>query len=98
MRRLLLALAALFILGGVTATTGCNKPSEDECRAAIENVRRLTGMAAADYGPDPEAAVRSCRGNADRASVRCVGAATSLDDLAQCEGDMADQLFGDDEE
>jgi hypothetical protein len=96
-RLLMILLAALLLLGGATAT-GCSKGNEEDCRKAIENVRRLTGTVTDDFGPDPEAAVRSCRGNADRASVRCVMNAQSLAELEQCEGGLADELFGDDDE
>ena len=76
-------------------TLGCNKPSEADCKKAVSNIRFLTGTTRDDFGVKPEAAIRSCRGNASKASVKCAIKATTLEELEQCEGGMAESLRGD---
>ena len=62
----------------------CNKPAESDCRKAIEKIRELTGTANIQGGADVEAAVRSCRGNASKESVKCAMEASSLEQLERC--------------
>lgn len=62
----------------------CNKPAEGDCRKAIEKIRELTGTANIQGGADVEAAVRSCRGNASKESVKCAMEASSLEQLERC--------------
>jgi hypothetical protein len=66
------------------ASASCNKPSEGDCRKAIQRIRELTGTAKIEASEDIEAAVRSCRGNASKASVRCAKEASSLEQLERC--------------
>jgi hypothetical protein len=63
---------------------GCNKPSESDCRKAIENIRRLTETDKIQGTDDIEAAVRSCRGNASKESVKCAIEASSREQLVRC--------------
>ncbi len=72
---------------------GCNKPTESECSKAIANIQTLTGTIESDFGVKPEAALRSCRGNATKASVQCAIAAKTMADLQTCEGGIAEQMF-----
>ena len=59
------------LLGLGLSFTACNKPSEDDCRKAIQRIRELTGTSKIDQSADVETAVRSCRGNATKSSVQC---------------------------
>ena len=81
----------------VALTLGCNKPSEADCKKAVSNIRTLTGTTRDDFGVKPQAAIRSCRGNASKASVKCAMKAATLEELEQCEGGMAESLMGDDD-
>jgi len=62
----------------------CNKPSEGDCRKALERIRELTGTANIQGGADVEAAVRSCRGNSSKEQVKCAMEASSLEQLERC--------------
>ncbi len=73
-----------WILGALLALAACNKPSEDDCRKAVERIRELTGTNKIEQTDDIEVAVRSCRGNATKESVQCAIEAGSLEKLAAC--------------
>ncbi len=60
MKRFVFALAATFAIG-------CNKPDEDACKKAIENMRKLMGTQG--YGGDLAPAIRRCRGGSSKDSV-----------------------------
>lgn len=66
------------------SATACSKPSEDDCRKAIHRIRELQGTATIQGNEDIEAAVRSCKGNAKKESVKCAAEASSLDQLERC--------------
>ena len=68
--------------------TGCNRPSEENCKAAIENIRRIYGTDQNEFGKSPEAALRACRGNGTRKSVACVITAKTTGDLEKCAGPL----------
>jgi hypothetical protein len=72
------AVAALLSLGG------CNKPSADDCRAAITNMEKLLGTEAAARNADNEGEVRRCRGGSREQAVACAIKATSVDELKAC--------------
>jgi hypothetical protein len=78
MKKLLLFVALVF------AGSACNKPSEDDCRKAIEKIRELTGTDKIEGTEDVETAVRSCRGSATKESVKCAMEASSLEQLERC--------------
>jgi hypothetical protein len=69
---------------GALALAACNKPSEADCRRAVQQIRELTGTADIQAPGTLEAAVRSCKGNATRASVKCAMEASSLEQLGRC--------------
>lgn len=96
-RRMLLVILAAPVLVAALATAGCDKPTEEQCRKAVENVRRLTGTTQSDFGADPEAAMRSCRGNASKKSVLCIIEAKTVADLTKCEGEKGEQFFAEEE-
>lgn len=72
------------LLVALLLCVACNKPAEGDCRKAIEKIRQLTGTANIQGGADIEAAVRSCRGNASKESVKCAMEASSLEQLERC--------------
>jgi hypothetical protein len=82
MNRVILALLATALFA-----SGCNKATEEDCRKAITNIRKITGTEDIDTGGVAQA-VRSCRGHATKKSVDCAIAATSIDDLQRCEGGL----------
>jgi hypothetical protein len=84
---LLLALALIF-------AAGCDRPDEDNCRLAVENIQRIAQAGDRIERADTEAAVRSCRANASRESVQCMINARTMEDLIDCEGDLAEELAG----
>jgi len=73
---------------------GCSsaRPSAEQCKAAVDNIRSLTGMTADDIGSDPRTMVRSCRARSSVRAVQCLIAAKSRAALAQCEGKVGAQL------
>lgn len=73
------ALAAL-VVGAVFA--GCNKPSKEDCRKAIENMRAL--MRTTQLDTDVEGEVRRCNGGSSKEAVACAIKATTLAELREC--------------
>lgn len=64
----------------------CAKPKDDDCKNAIANIRNLYGTANYAQGTPPQAAVRSCRGNASREAVQCITKAKTIQELESCAG------------
>ena len=83
------------LLAGALAFAGCEstKPSTEECEKAIDNVRRIRSLEDVDVGADPRAAVRSCRGNSNKETVRCFVAARTEEDLRACEGAVGEKYL-----
>jgi hypothetical protein len=79
-------LKPLLLLSTVLALASCDKPTEDACRKAIDNIQKITGIEASAGAPDAEAAVRKCRAQASRKAVQCMMDAKTVDDIAACEG------------
>jgi len=77
MKRALVLMLLLF--------AACEKPSEENCRKALANMRDLMGTESGVGGRDLEGDVRRCKGGSSKKSVECAGKATSLDDLEKCE-------------
>jgi hypothetical protein len=71
------------------------KPSEQACKEAIDNVRRITEQSTSDMGADPIAMIRSCRGSSSKASVECMRVAKTLEDLNKCEGEIGEKYYKD---
>jgi hypothetical protein len=78
---------AILFVSAAVFSTACEKPQEEECQRAVDNIRKLYGTDSFSHGVPPQAAVRSCRGSATKESVRCIAAATSLEELNACTGD-----------
>lgn len=83
MKRLLFVVAVSTGIAGA-ALSGCNKPTEEECRAAITNMEKLLGTEAAARNADNEGEVRRCRGGSSKAAVACAGKAATLEELKAC--------------
>ena len=66
------------VVVAVALGAGCNKPAESDCRRAVQRIRELTGTAHEEAKNEVEAAVRSCRGNGTKESVKCAIEASSL--------------------
>ena len=94
MKQIFLAL----LIAAPLASLGCEKPTDDECRKAVSNIRRLTGTANSEFGADPQAAIRSCKGNASKKSVLCMMNAKTVEALSKCEGAAAEKFIKEEEE
>jgi hypothetical protein len=90
MRAIITPLLALLLLA-----PACSRPSQQDCENAVDHIRELYGTAEDEAGVGRAAAIRSCRGNADKDSVDCVLAARTKEDLANCEGELTKDLFPD---
>jgi len=89
-------IAALALAFTLTTLPGCSRTgNEERCREAIRNIIRITGLDKGGSGPDEHAAIRSCRANASSDAIDCMIAAKTMDDLAKCEGGVADDLVKD---
>ncbi len=87
-----LTIAFLFFAG--IGTQACRaKPSEEDCRAAANNVRQVSGQGSNDVGADIAAAIRSCQATSSKEAVQCMIAAKTPSDLEKCEGEVAKTNF-----
>jgi len=69
----------------VVALAACDKPSESDCRRAIENIRALLGTDKLTEDSGQTAAwIRSCVGSAKKTSVRCAMEASTVEALQRC--------------
>ncbi|RMH40167.1 MAG: hypothetical protein D6689_14770 [Deltaproteobacteria bacterium] len=76
----------LTIAAAAALLVACGEGNEKQCREAVRNIFRITGVNESGSGPDEHAAVRSCRANASSESIRCMIQARTVDDLAKCDG------------
>ncbi len=67
---------------GLVGVLACNKPSEESCKAAIENMRKLMGTAS--YAADITPYIRSCRGGSTKVAVDCAIKAKTREELSAC--------------
>ena len=83
MKRFLLSVAAV---AGLTAIGGCDKPTGEDCRAAISNMEKLLGNdpAASGRTSENEGEVRRCKGGSSREAVACAKRATTTAELKAC--------------
>jgi hypothetical protein len=72
--------------------SACDKPSEGDCRKAIDKIRTLTGTAKMEGATNVDAAIRACRGNGSKKSVQCAMDASSLEQLERCGLISADEM------
>ena len=82
-----LGLAALVLGVGAGCSSCSKKPTEAECRAAIENVRTIRGLDSNTAGVDMNKGIRSCRGSSTKETAKCLTAAKTEAELQNCEGD-----------
>ena len=73
------------LLAIATAALGCNKPSEDECKAALTNMRQLMGTDSSLDQTSHAGDVRRCKGGSTKTAVACAAKAQSLDELRACD-------------
>ena len=77
---------SLFLVLALALTPACNRPSEDECRRAVDNIQRINEIGGRlDDTAGAEAAVRKCRAQGTKETVQCWLAAKTAADLESCE-------------
>jgi hypothetical protein len=74
---------ATLVLGG-SVLAGCNKPTPEDCRAAITNMEKLLGTEASARAADNEGEIRRCRGGSSKEAVACAAKATTVEELKAC--------------
>jgi len=83
MKRFLLVAA---VVAGSLVVGACEKPSTDDCRAAISNMERLLGTDTTNLRTaENESEVRRCKGGSTREAVACAKNATTLAQLKACD-------------
>ncbi len=70
------------VFGLVVLAGACDKPSEENCRKALANMRTVLGTEAA--AADAEGDVRRCKGGSSKKSVECAINATTREQLTAC--------------
>jgi hypothetical protein len=73
------------LLALATAALGCNKPSEDDCKAALTNMRRLMGTENSLDQTSHAGDVRRCKGGSTKSAVSCAMKAQTIDELHACD-------------
>ena len=63
----------------------CNKPSEENCRKALDNMEHLLGTDNLLTPGQLESEVRRCKGGSSKTAVECAIKATTLDELEKCD-------------
>lgn len=74
----------LFVLVVIAGGAACNKPTEEDCRAAILNMEKLLGTDVAAKNADNEGEVRRCKGGSSKEAVACARKAATLTELKAC--------------
>lgn len=78
------ALVTALLLVSAWTSAGCGqKPSEEACKAAVENLNAI--YKAKDTDAERAAAVRRCRARSTKESVACMTAAKTQADAQACE-------------
>lgn len=83
----------LALVFGASCDSCSQKPTEAECRAAIENVREILGLDKQTAGVDINKAIRSCRGSSTKKTAKCLADAKTEKDLAACEGEVGEKYL-----
>ncbi len=73
------------LLAIASAALGCNKPSEDDCKVALTNMRRLMGTDNSLDQSSNAGDVRRCKGGSTKTAVACAAKAQTLDELRACD-------------
>lgn len=74
----------LVVVMGLAGLGGCTKPSEENCRKALQNMQSILGTENLSEKTGIEGEVRRCKGGSSREAVDCAIKAQSLDDLRAC--------------
>ncbi len=77
-----LVLVAITGFGGLV---GCTKPSDENCRKALQNMQVILGTENLNDKSGMEGEVRRCKGGSRREAVDCAIKAKSLEDLRACD-------------
>jgi len=75
----------LLVVVAVAGLSACNKPAQDDCRRAIQNMLKLLGTDSTAKPADVESSVRLCQGGSSREAVACATKATTLAELKACD-------------
>jgi hypothetical protein len=79
-------LVVAVIVAGSLVVGACEKPSTDDCRAAISNMERLLGTDTTNIRTaENESEVRRCKGGSTREAVACAKDASTLAQLKACD-------------
>jgi hypothetical protein len=63
---------------------GCTKPSDENCRKALQNMQVILGTENLNEKTGMEGEVRRCKGGSSREAVDCAIKAKTLEDLHAC--------------
>jgi hypothetical protein len=69
---------------GVCFLAGCDKPTEADCKKAVDNLNQIYG--AHDDDDALADGVRHCQAMSTKATVQCMIAAKTIEDADKCEG------------
>lgn len=72
-----------WIVCGLLVLVACNKPSEESCLQAIENMQKILGSEGG--ATDIKQQIRRCKGGSSKKAVECAIAAKTRADLLACE-------------
>ena len=89
---LALVLIATASVSSLFLLSGCNRPAEEKCTAAVKNMLALTRNDGESSGFDEATLIRSCRANAKLDAVECYIAARNAVDMKKCEGPLSEKL------
>ncbi|CAN5833489.1 hypothetical protein BH11MYX3_BH11MYX3_36580 [soil metagenome] len=78
-------ITSLGLIAALVLATACSKPSEVDCRKALDNMQVLMGTSEVSKNADLQGEVRRCRGGSSKKAVECAIAAKSLEDLRACD-------------
>jgi len=83
MKRISELTRGLFIGLVLPGLAACDKPTEEDCQKAIENMQALLGTE--HLATDIPGTIRSCRTGSSRKAVACASAAKTIEELRACD-------------
>ena len=75
-------LLSLLLLLAALSTAACDKPTEADCKTAIENLNKLHDVTSEPKKDAP--AIRKCQTSAKKSSVICMIKATTVEQANAC--------------
>ena len=79
-------LVVAVVVAGSLFVGACDKPTAEDCRAAITNMQRLRSTdVLTERTAETESEVRRCTGGSTRASVECYKSAATLAQIKACD-------------